>query len=160
MAEKSGPRPGTRGDHTPGTWACTVPASMPAGAPRLLVVSHPCVIEANQSVYADLADLGWDVHLVVPARWRDPYHDGPFAPTFMAALRDRARAVPVVGAGREQRYLHLRSPGRIVDEVSPDVIFLEQEPFAMVTGQWMGAARRRGIPLGLQHDENLDRHMH
>src|SRR5579875_3731564 len=42
---------------------------------------------------------------------------------------------------------------------TPDVVFVEQEPFSVAGFQWARAAWRSAIPFGLQADENLDRPM-
>jgi glycosyltransferase involved in cell wall biosynthesis len=122
-------------------------------------VSHPAVLAANQVLYAELADRGWEVHLIVPSRWRHEYAPQPFAPSFLPQLATRARGVRVAFAGAPQRHVYLTRPSAHLDRVSPDVVFLEQEPFAIVTGQWLPALSRRGIPFVLQQDENLERRL-
>ncbi|MEJ7786546.1 MAG: glycosyltransferase family 4 protein [Solirubrobacteraceae bacterium] len=111
----------------------------------------------NALPYDGLREAGWDVHLVVPARWKDDYRPEGFAPDLLPGLSSKARVLPVLMPGHPQRHLYLTAPGRLVAAAEPDIAFLEQEPFALVTGQWLGALRRRKIPFGLQHDENLDR---
>jgi glycosyltransferase involved in cell wall biosynthesis len=124
---------------------------------RLLVVSHPSVVPANQSVYAELLDRGWDLTLVVPSRWRDEHHDGWFEAKPLPELDGRLVRLPVAFAGRPQRHMYLARPRRMLQHIRPDVAFIEQEPFALAGFQWARAAVSLRVPFGLQMDENLDR---
>jgi glycosyltransferase involved in cell wall biosynthesis len=125
--------------------------------PRLLVVSHPAVLAANQVLYEELALRGWEVHLIVPGHWRHEYAADRFPPIFLPRLAPRARGVRVAFEGAPQRHIYLSRPASHLDRVAPDIVFLEQEPFALVTGQWLWALSRRRIPFVLQQDENLER---
>jgi glycosyltransferase involved in cell wall biosynthesis len=137
----------------------TRPSSSPPSArPRALVVSHPCIVPVNQSVFNVVAERGWSVDLVVPARWRHDYADGEVAPGRLPDLKARFIPAPVALPGQPQR--HLYRPGvtsRVLAEPSPAVAFLEEETFSVPAFQWGVACRRRGIPFGVQADENLDR---
>ena len=137
----------------------TRPSSSPPSArPRALVVSHPCIVPVNQSVFNVVAERGWSVDLVVPARWKHDYADGEVAPGRLPDLKARFIPAPVALPGQPQR--HLYRPGvtsRVLAEPSPSVAFLEEETFSVPAFQWGVACRRRGIPFGVQADENLDR---
>ncbi len=122
---------------------------------RLLVVSHPAVLPVNQLVCAELAGRGWHVDLVVPDRWGHEY--GEITPAPLPALADGFHPMPVVLSGREQRHAYRIRPGRLLRQLRPDVVFLEQEPFSVSALQWGLTAERAGIPFGVQADENLDR---
>lgn len=130
------------------------------GAQRVLVVSHPCVVPINQSVFNVIGDRGWSVDLVVPNRWKHEYSDGSVAPAPLSTLRAKFRPVPIVRPGQPQR--HFYRPGtisRILDTTKPAVAFLEEETFSVPAFQWGLACWRRGIPFGVQADENLDRRL-
>jgi glycosyltransferase involved in cell wall biosynthesis len=124
---------------------------------RLLVVSHPAVLPVNQLVYAELAERGWQVDLIVPDRWGHEY--GEITPTPLPALAGGYHPLPVVLSGREQRHVYRIRLGRVLRQLRPDVLFLEQEPFSVSALQWGLAAERAGIPFGVQADENLDRRL-
>lgn len=121
---------------------------------RLLVVSHPGVIALNQQIYAALMDRDWDVRLVIPRRWRHEYTPRAFESEVLPALEGRVDRLPIVLPGRPQRHIYLRTP---VDRHRPDVALLEEETFSLAALQWGIAAHRRGLPFGVQADENLDR---
>jgi glycosyltransferase involved in cell wall biosynthesis len=121
-------------------------------------VSHPCIVPVNQSVFNVVAERGWSVDLVVPARWKHDYAEGEVPPGRLPDLKARFLPAPVALPGQPQR--HLYRPGvtrRVLAKPSPCVAFLEEETFSVPAFQWGVACRRRGIPFGVQADENLDR---
>ncbi|HSX23154.1 MAG TPA: glycosyltransferase family 4 protein [Gaiellaceae bacterium] len=124
---------------------------------RLLVVSHPAVLEANQAVYVKLVERGWNLRLVVPARWRHEFAARPFAPAAIAGIRDRLLTLPVLLAGRPQRHVYLARAARVIAKERPLIVFIEAEAASMGAWQWGRAARRARVPFGVQVEENLDR---
>jgi glycosyltransferase involved in cell wall biosynthesis len=124
---------------------------------RVLVVSHPCVLGVNQLPYEALREHGWDPWLVVPARWRHDYSSELLAPQRLPALSGRISARRVALPGRVQRHVYVTDVSAILREVRPQVAFLEAEPTSLPVLQWGMALRRRGIPFGVQADENLPR---
>lgn len=126
---------------------------------RLLVVSHPCVVPANQSVYARLAELGWDPIVVVPDRWRHEYEAGDFAPVPLPGMEGRLRPLRIVSPGRPQRHFYLGRPRAVLRALRPRVVFAEAELFSIAAFQWGTAAARAGIPFGVQAAENLPRRL-
>lgn len=125
--------------------------------PHLLIVSHPSVLPVNQLAYAELADRGWEVDLVVPNRWTHDY--GTLTPKPLPSFMDRFHPLPVLLAGRPQRHLYRACPSVVLRRLRPDVVFLEQEPFSAAAFQWGLASHRRGVPFGVQAAENLNRTM-
>jgi glycosyltransferase involved in cell wall biosynthesis len=124
---------------------------------RVLVVSHPAVLEVNQEVYAGLLGYGWDVRVVTPAHWQHEYARKAFPAEVHGDLAGRVIPTRVALRGRPQRHVYLARVGRILDSFRPTVVFLEQEPFSLVAAQWLRPLRVRSIPFGIQHDENLER---
>lgn len=125
---------------------------------RLLVVSHPAVLAVNQLPYAALKARGWDPYIVVPARWRNEYSVGTFPPEVHPDLAGRVAGLRVALPGRQQRHAYVTRLSRVIRDIGPDVVFIEEEPTSVPAVQWGFAARRAGVPFALQCDENLDRH--
>jgi glycosyltransferase involved in cell wall biosynthesis len=126
---------------------------------RLLVVSHASVLPVNQQVYRGLVQLGWDLTLVVPARWRHQYRSDAFPSRALPELERRIIPLPVAAAGRPQRHVYLTRLGPLISRVDPDVILLEEESFSLAAAQWGAAAARAGVPFGVQAAENMDRQL-
>lgn len=124
---------------------------------RLIVVSHPAVLAVNQEVYVEMQALGCDLHIIVPARWQHDYVDRPVAAEVHSALAGRVHPALVALGGKPLRHVYLSPPSKWIRRFRPDVAFLEQEAFALVTGQWSRSLVRAGVPFGIQNDENLDR---
>lgn len=125
----------------------------------LLAISHPSVLAVNQLVYAELVRRGWEVRVITPGRWRHEYASAPFGPEVLPELQGRVLARSIVMAGRPQRHVYLCNPLRELARFRPRIVFCEQEAFSLAAAQWGFAAWRRGIPFGVQIDENLDRPM-
>jgi glycosyltransferase involved in cell wall biosynthesis len=126
--------------------------------PHVVVVSHPNVVTHNQLVYVRVAELGWKVSMVVPNRWVDEYSTGGFTPQAIDGFAGSFARVRVARPGNVQRHFYLTRAGRwLSGPLRPDVLFLEHEPFSVPALQWGWECWRRGIPWGVQGDENLDR---
>jgi glycosyltransferase involved in cell wall biosynthesis len=126
-------------------------------ARRLLVISHPAVVNVNQEVYRELAHRGWVVTMVVPSRWRHEYSQAVVSPQALAGMEASLRPTPVAFPGRPQRHFYLTSCRSICAHTRPDVAFIEAEPYALAAAQWGRAFTRRDIPFGVQCYENIDR---
>jgi glycosyltransferase involved in cell wall biosynthesis len=134
-------------------------AEAEASERRLLVVSHPAVVNVNQEVYRELARRGWEVTIVVPSRWRHAYSDADLTPQPLEGLEASLRPTRVLFAGHPQRHVYLTRPRALAARTAPDVAFVEAEPFSLPASQWRGAFTRLGIPFGVQCYENIDRRL-
>ncbi len=126
---------------------------------RLLVISHPAVVNVNQEVYRELARRAWDVTIVLPSRWRNEYSRGALRPAALEGLQGALRPTPVLLAGRPQRHVYLTRPAALCARLRPDVAFVEAEPYALAAAQWRRAFAKLEIPFGVQCYENIDRRL-
>ena len=122
----------------------------------MTVVSHACVLPVNQHVYGRLLELGWDLTLVVPSRWRHEYGENDFEAHPLPSLEKAVRHLPVVLAGRPQRHFYIRPLVRLMRKFAPEVLMLEEETFSVAAAQWAVVASRLAVPFGVQAAENLD----
>ncbi|MGA2321435.1 MAG: glycosyltransferase family 4 protein [Solirubrobacteraceae bacterium] len=127
--------------------------------PRLLVVSHPAVVNVNQEVYRELARRGWPVTIVVPSRWRHAYSKAAVAPQALPGMEAAIRPTPIALAGRPQRHFYLARARALCVRARAEVAFVEEEAFSLSAAQWGHALSRLGIPFGVQGYENIDRHL-
>ncbi len=128
------------------------------GAPgRLLVVSHPAVVDVNQEVYRELRRRGWSVTIVLPSRWRSEYSGRTMMPQSLAGMEQALRPTRVALRGRPQRHVYLTRCGALCSRVAPDVAFLEAEAYSLAAAQWAFSLRRLRVPFGVQCYENIDR---
>jgi hypothetical protein len=94
------------------------------GARRLLVVSHPAVVNVNQVVYRELSRRGWHVTVVVPSRWRHGYSPDPVVPEALEGMEAALRPTPVLLAGHPQRHVYLSRCRSLCRRLEPQVAFL------------------------------------
>lgn len=127
--------------------------------PRLLVVSHPAVVDVNQLVYRELSDRGWQVTIVLPSRWRSEYSGGRMTPRALPGMESSLRCTRVLLSGRPQRHLYLTRPAALCRRLRPDVAFVEAEPYSLPSFQWSEAFGRLHVPFGVQCYENIDREL-
>lgn len=123
---------------------------------RVTVVSHACVVAANQSVYSELSHE-FDIDIVVPAVWRDDLRPTSYGSSRQSGSRATLLPVATLAIGRAQRHLHLCSPVRVLERLHSDVVIIEEEAFSLAGWRWSRAARQLGIPYAVQSAENLDR---
>jgi glycosyltransferase involved in cell wall biosynthesis len=123
----------------------------------LLVVSHACVVAANQEVFRCLRERGTLLKLVVPDRWCDAYREKKFLPNALGGMEDVIVPVRTVGVGRPQRHAYVRNLIGLLRQLQPDVILIEEEPHSLAALEWGIAASMLGLPFGVQAAETLDR---
>jgi glycosyltransferase involved in cell wall biosynthesis len=128
-----------------------------SAARRLLVVSHPAVVNVNQEVYRELARRGWSVTMIVPDRWRHSYSRESFGPQALEGMEASLRPTRILFPGSVQRHIYLARCRSLCTRWRPDVAFVEAEPYSLATFQWSRAFTRLKIPFGVQCYENLDR---
>ena len=123
---------------------------------KVLVVSHSCATAVNQQFYAQLArTTGWEITLVVPAKWRNEYGrviSGERWPGF----EGRIIRVPVVRSGDIILHAYRTSFVGLIRSVDPDAIYVNHEPYAVATAQVYAAnclAGRR--PIGFYSCQNI-----
>src|SRR5438874_6265982 len=126
-----------------------------SGTGRLLTISHPAVVSVNQEVYRELGRRGWDVTIVVPARWRSEYSGAALSPQALPGLETSLRPTRVALAGRPQRHFYLANVRSLCAQLRPDVAFIEAEPFSLAARQWAGTLAALEIPFGVQCGENI-----
>jgi glycosyltransferase involved in cell wall biosynthesis len=126
---------------------------------RLLVVSHPAVVNVNQEVYRELLRRGWDVTIVLPRRWRNEYSQAPVRPQALDGMEGSLHPVSVALPGRPQRHFYLTRCRSLCAHLRPDVAFVEAEPYSLSAAQWRRAFTRLDVPFGVQCYENIDRQL-
>jgi glycosyltransferase involved in cell wall biosynthesis len=121
---------------------------------KLVVVSHPCVTPANQEFWARLhRHLGGGVTIVAPASWRNEYGTQTLRrwPGFEGDLQP----LPVCLAGNIPLHFYRARVGALLRSQSPDLVFVHHEPYGPATFQFVAAARRLGLPVGIYSSQNI-----
>ncbi|MDB5297140.1 MAG: glycosyl transferase group 1 [Phycisphaerales bacterium] len=125
---------------------------------RVLVVSHSCIVALNRRLFEAVAGLGdTEVELVVPATWRDEYTGSVRAADPADGSAVEINFVPVRLPGRGSFYHYAADLAALVRRAAPDVVFLDEEPWSLVSGQVARACRRAGVPLVCYTKQNLNK---
>jgi glycosyltransferase involved in cell wall biosynthesis len=121
---------------------------------KLVVVSHPCVTPANQEFWARVhRHVGGRVTIVAPASWRNEY--GTQALRRWPAFEGDLQPLPVFLAGNIPLHAYRARVGQLLRRQSPDVVFVHHEPYGPATFQFVAAARRLGLPVGIYTSQNI-----
>jgi glycosyltransferase involved in cell wall biosynthesis len=123
---------------------------------RIVSIAHPAVSsEAGRLRYRNLAarpDI--DVHLVMPAIWREFGRSMTAEPPAFDGLSVHVLPIRFPHAGPMNWYLHFYPAlRRLLGELEPDVIHLWEEPWSIVALQ--AQLLRRRAALVLEVDQNI-----
>ncbi|MFN8534883.1 MAG: glycosyltransferase family 4 protein [Dehalococcoidia bacterium] len=119
---------------------------------RVVMLSKACYVAAYRTKLEALAgDV--DLTLVVPPYWRFGKRRDPLEPGHDRGYRTIVMN-PILN-GNHHLHLYPRI-GRVLDELRPDLLHIDEEPYDAVTVHALAAARRRGIPAVFFTWQNLD----
>ena len=121
---------------------------------RVLTVSHACVIDENQRLFAELGsqpDL--EVGLVAPARWKTDLRGRQ---AFAALPGFPGPVFPLRPVFNGRGTLHFYpAAARAVRAFRPDVIHLDEEPWSLAAWQFAELGARRRARVFFHTKENL-----
>jgi glycosyltransferase involved in cell wall biosynthesis len=122
----------------------------------VLAVSHACVIDVNQRLFADLgSSFGLEIGVVAPRRWRtDLRGDLPF--TALADLHGPIYQRTPVFSGRGSLYFYPGARG-IVRSFRPDIVHLDEEPWSLSAWQFAEFGARAGAKVFFYTKENISK---
>jgi glycosyltransferase involved in cell wall biosynthesis len=125
---------------------------------RLTVISHSCVIDTNQQLFAELEQLGVVLQLIVPQRWRGDLAGAELTPTRWEGLTARLTPLPVALSGRVPLHAYRASLGRQFYLFQPDAIYVENESYAVSTFQ-AALANQLSVkrPLLFRNNQNIQK---
>jgi glycosyltransferase involved in cell wall biosynthesis len=128
---------------------------------RVLAVSHAAAVAMNQWLYVHLPRPGeLEVELAVPTHWgSDLRGDIPFSR--LPELECRVHPLVPTASGEDYR-MHLawyQGAERVLRQVRPDLIYLDEEPYSVAAFQFTMLARRTGTPCVFHSMQNLVRRL-
>ena len=121
---------------------------------RLTVISHSCVLPANQKLWAKVAaHEGIELRLVAPRRWRSSLH-GQLDFEALPELADAARPLGVHLSGN--LHLHTYSDlGPALTDGLPDVLYLDEDPHSLVAWQVLDLQRLMEFEIIITLKQNI-----
>lgn len=131
----------------------------PRGRLRVAVLSHSCVVDVNQRLYADLARTYPDLELllVAPDHWWNPL-SGVLSFAALPETAPFSHPLPVHLSGHMHLYWYAsRRLGELLREFRPQVVLVDEEPYSLAAYQGARLAVRLGARLLLYTKQNLYR---
>lgn len=122
---------------------------------RLLVVSHSCVLDVNQRIYAEVQARGHELAIVMPRQWRHDYAKRPISPERLRSYRGVIVAQRSALRGSIPLHAYLGSLARVINRHRPDVLYIEEEPYSVAAFQWARVARAHSIPYAFYSAQNI-----
>lgn len=125
---------------------------------RVTAISHSCVTDVNQQLYAELSNQpNVSVDLVVPSSWRSEYSGKYIDPGLLSGGGFRLYAHPVIGAGALHTHLYQAGFSHLIRSSKPDVLFVDEEPWSFAMAQALMVSRRIGVPLVAYTKQNISK---
>lgn len=133
---------------------------------RIAVVSHAAVVAANQEPFAALEAAGASVDILAPRELATDLR-GTLRLERLGHLRGRLLGLDVTFGGYRtwlggQRGIHViayRELERALDELSPEVVFVEEEPYSVAALQVARWSARHRVPMVVHQNQNLSRRL-
>lgn len=128
---------------------------------RVLAVSHSCVVDVNQRLYQELGNSGGiDLTVVAPMAWPSDLR-GRLQLKMQPGFEGRILPMRTwfTGTGRGM-HLHIY-PGWLaaVARIRPDVILVDEEPYALSTLQFLLAGRAIGARVLFYSKQNVNKRL-
>jgi len=105
---------------------------------RILMISKALVIGAYHKKINELANLGVEVHLLIPTTW------GSQAPEITKADGYAIYTLPIQFTGKNHFHFY-NGLLSVIDAVRPELLHIDEEPYSVVTFQAMRHAKKKKI---------------
>jgi glycosyltransferase involved in cell wall biosynthesis len=122
----------------------------------VLAVSHACVIDVNQRLFADLrSTYGLDVGVVAPRRWRSDLR-GDVTFTALPDLSGSIYLRTPIFSGRGSLYF-FAGVRRLIGAFRPDIVHIDEEPWSLSAWQFAEWGARAGAKVFFYTKENISK---
>ncbi len=100
---------------------------------KILVISHSAILKVNQFLYEELTNRGHQINVIVPKTWSS----GGLGKNHTCQKSDKVNVIPcdTTFTGNGSLYFLNVSLTKIIKKISPDAIFLDEEPWSFVAFQ-------------------------
>jgi glycosyltransferase involved in cell wall biosynthesis len=128
---------------------------------KVVSISHTALSNGRLRYYPLMDDQEIDLTLIVPERWKE-YGRELFADPPSPPLDIRVRPIRFPEVSKAKWYLHFYPGlGRLIEELSPDVLHLWEEPWSVVAlhAAWLCSGRFPHTALVIETDQNILRRL-
>lgn len=123
--------------------------------PKVVAVSHACIRSTNREVYRSLRRMGYDISLLIANGIT--VENGEFH-SAEPLLADDPPARFVATRGKNLRLLRYETFSTVLDEESPQIVFVEADPASLLAMEAAIWCRRHKARLICRTNENLSWH--
>lgn len=121
---------------------------------RIAAISHSCTIDVNQRVFAELLrHPEVELLLIAPRRWTSPLR-GVVTYTALPELQNVSVALPTRLTGHIHFHWY-RGLGPVLQRFAPDLIYVDEEPYSVVTSQALAWRNRLDCRFVFYTKQNL-----
>jgi L-malate glycosyltransferase len=102
---------------------------------KLLVLSHSCVTSINQQFYAEVEQqTGWKIIIITPSNWHNDYGNN-ITPQKWPSMQGELLDFSVWNSGNVPLHIYRTTFTRLLEQVQPDVIYVQHEAYGLATFQ-------------------------
>lgn len=107
---------------------------------KILCISHSAILNVNQFLYEELVSRGHVIKLIVPKTW----NSGGLGKNHTWQSNEKFEIIPceTFFTGNGSLYFLNSSLSQIVNDFSPDVVFLDEEPWSFIALQTLLTLRK------------------
>ncbi len=125
---------------------------------RIVVISHSCVREINQSVYAELASQpGMELVVVTPGKWKSDLANRTFLFEKNRQIKNLILPKPVFRPGSQIYHFYWSLFLDVFRQYQPELLFLDEEPWSLSALQTFLVAKALSVKLAFYTKENIFR---
>jgi len=126
---------------------------------KILALSHSCVTDLNQQLFVALnkkPDV--QIELIVPANWISDITGKPQTPRLLPSVDFPVHVLPVAIPGNVSLHFYHRLAAKRFQAFAPDLLLSTQESWSFSHFQAGRVARKLGIPIVFQMNQNILKH--
>jgi len=125
---------------------------------HLVVVSHACVTDINQQIYAEIEQLGHKVDLIVPSNFVAPgLTQEPISVKRWPEFKGRIIEIPTALNKSIPLHFYRRSMKKFFREYKPDAVYVAEEPYSLSCYQAIKCAIPYTKAIGFYSAQNINK---
>lgn len=125
---------------------------------HLVVVSHACVTDINQQIYAEMELQGHKVDIIVPSNFIAPgLTNTPIKVKRWPTFKGRIIEVPTLINSSIPLHFYRKSLKKLFIESKPDAVYVAEEPYSLSCFQALNSALPYTKAIGFYSAQNINK---
>lgn len=123
---------------------------------HLVVISHACVTDINQQIYAEIEKMGHQVDLIVPSNFIAPgLADRPISVKRWPQFGGRILEVPIYFNKSIPLHFYKKRFKQFFENSNPDAVYVAEEPYSLSCFQVLRSALPYTKAIGFYSAQNI-----